>query len=101
MTNPNYTFGTPEYNYTFVPDLTVPNIVSVQSTDREALEIFIDTLALDNTADDDSYEKIVIDEDMTADEPFYFIEITISTLALYLQFEVLNYLPKVPTHVKY
>lgn len=93
MTNKNYTFGTPEFNYTFVPDLTVPNLLTVQSTDREALEIFIDTLALDNMADDEIHEKITIEEDMTADEPFFYIEITTSTLALYLQFEVLNYLP--------
>jgi hypothetical protein len=93
MTNTNYTFSTPEFDYTFVPDLTVPNLVSVQSREREALEILIDTLALDNMADDDAHSKLVIEEDMTADEPFYYIEITTSTLALYLQFEVLNYLP--------
>lgn len=93
MTNMNYTFGTPEFSYTFVPDLTVPNLVAVQSTNREALEIFIDTLALDNMADDDLHDKLVIEEDMTADEPFYYVEITTSTLALFLSFEVLNYLP--------
>lgn len=92
-TNPTYTFSTPEFAYSFVPDLTVPNLVAVQSTEREALEILVDTLALDNMADDETYEKIVIEEDMTAEEPFYYIEISTSTLALYLQFEVLNYLP--------
>lgn len=92
MTN-IYTFSTPEYDYTFVPDLTVPNLVAVQSYEREALEILVDTLALDNMADEDIYENITIEEDMTDDDPFFYIEITTSTLALYLQFEVLNYLP--------
>jgi len=94
MTNKtSYAFSTPEFDYFFVPDLTVPNLVAVQSTDREALEVFVDTLSLDNMADEDAHDKIVIEEDMTAQEPYFYIEITTSTLALYLQFEILNYLP--------
>jgi len=98
MTNNTYKFSTPDHDFVLVPDLTVPNLVAVQSEHREAVEEFLETLELAGVAEGESFENLTIEEDLTGQVPFFFTEVTTSTLALYTSFEFLNYMGAA-THV--
>lgn len=91
MTNNAYIFKTPEHSYSIFPDPTVPNLAVIESTDREALEELLETLELAGVADNESFDHITIEEDMYQPEPVFYIEVSTSTLALFFQFEFLNY----------
>lgn len=91
-----YNFGTPEHNYLIEPDLTVPNLVTVQSPDREAIEEALDTISLAGVSEGENFDHITIEEDMTAQEPYFYIEISTSTLAIWWSFEALNFLGATP-----
>lgn len=99
MTYP-YTFQTPEHGYDFVP--VSGDLVRIQTEDKEPLEEFLNTLELAGMAErqdvsnltkqDYLLADIEIEEGSNEHDTFFFIEITKADLALYLQFEVLNYL---------
>jgi len=92
----NYNFGTPEHNYVIEPDPTVHNLVTVQSPDREAIEEVLDTIALAGVAEGENFDHLTIEEDMTAQEPYFYVEISTATLALWWSFEALNFIGAVP-----
>lgn len=94
--NTNYTFETPDHAYDIVPDLLSPDNVQVRSEFRDSLEEFLATLELAGVADDRDFSEIEIEEGSNYYDVFFFIDITKSDLALYLQFEVLNYLGAAP-----
>lgn len=87
-----YKFSTPDHNFSFVPNPVVPNLIEVRSTSREAIEEFIETLELAGVAEGDSFGHLIIEEDMTEQEPFFFTEVSPATLSLYTTFEFLNYM---------
>lgn len=92
MRNNSYTYGTPEHSYVIEPDLTVPNLVTVQSRDREAIEEALDTIALAGVAEGENFDHITIEEDQTDQDPYFYIEISTATLALWWSFESLNFI---------
>lgn len=94
--NTTYHYGTPEHDYVIEPDLTVPNLVTVQSTDREAIEEALDTIALAGVAEGENFDHLTIEEDMTAQEPFFYVELSTATLALWWSFEALNFIGVAP-----
>lgn len=99
MSNNTYTFQTPEHAYDFVP--VSADLVHVRAESREALEEFLNTLELAGMAEQDNathiekmqrFMDLWIEESDTDYDHIYYIEITRADLALYLQFEVLNYM---------
>lgn len=92
MRNNNYRYATPEHRYVIEPDLTVPNLVTIQSTNREAIEEALDTIALAGVAEGETFDHITIEEDLTDQDPYFYIEISTSTLALWWSFEALNFI---------
>lgn len=91
MTNNAYKFSTPEHDYRIVPDPTLPNYLTVESVDREALEELLETLELAGVTEGESFDNLEIGEDMYRSDPVYYVDMSTSTYALYLQFEFLNY----------
>jgi hypothetical protein len=92
MTNNTYRFDTPEHSYTIEPVPHVPKLVSLQSENREALEEALETIHLAGVADDEDFSHLTIEEDMTDVVPFFYIELSTSTLALWWEFEALNFI---------
>jgi hypothetical protein len=92
MTNTTYKFSTPDHDFTLVPNPVVPNLVEVRSENREAIEEFIETLELAGVAEGESFSRLLIEEDMTDQNPFFYTEVSPSTLSLYTSFEFLNYM---------
>jgi hypothetical protein len=91
MTNNVYKFSTPEHDYVIVPDPTLPNWLTVESVDREALEELLSTLELAGVAEGETFPNLQIGEDMYRSDPVYYIDMSTSTFSLYLTFEMLNY----------
>lgn len=91
MNTSTYVFQTPDHGYDFVPDLLAPDNVLVKSEFRDSLEELLETLQLAGVAEGKNFEDITIEEDFTDYGTQYYIEIDKGTLALYLQFEILNY----------
>lgn len=92
-TTTTYTFETPFHDFEFEPDPDSPDNVTVSSESRESIEDFLATLELAGVADDRDFSDLEIEEDGSPNyDLLYFVEITKSDLALYLQFEILNYL---------
>lgn len=95
-----YIFQTPEHGFDFVPDSKDKDLVHVKSEYKDALEEFLATLELAGIADKEDEDQLSILQwfdsikiEDTGDEflPFS-ITITKADLALYLQFEILNYM---------
>ena len=91
-TTTTYTFETPFHGFDFVPDPNSPDNVQIRAEFRDSLEEFLATLELAGVADDRNFEDLEIEEGSNSYDEFFFLDITKSDLALYLQFEVLNYL---------
>lgn len=100
MTTSTYVFHTPEHGFDFVPDAHDAELVHVKSEYKDALEEFLATLELAGVADKDDEDQLSILQwfdalkiEETGDDMLpYSVTVTKSDLALYLQFEVLNYL---------
>jgi hypothetical protein len=90
--NTNYTFSTPDHGYDIFPDLLSPDNVQVRAEFKDSLEELVATLELAGVADDRDFTELQIEEGSNDYDTFFFIDITKSDLALYLQFEILNYL---------
>lgn len=89
--NTNYTFSTPDFAYSLVP--THNGLVNIECETREGLEEVLNSLELAGVDTESDFSSLYIDEDLDADgTQFYFIELSQSTLAIYLTFEVLNYM---------
>jgi hypothetical protein len=96
----NYTFQTPERGYDFVP--VAKDLVRVQSEDKESLEELLNTLELAGIAERgdketreqvmEHFQELEIEEGSNDYDTFYFVEMPKADLALYLQFEILNYM---------
>ncbi len=97
MTNP-YKFSTPDHDYIIEPVQNLPKTVSVQSEHREALEEMLDSIHLQGVAEGENFDHLTIEEDLTEQYPFFYVELTRETLALYFQFETLNFMGA-PVHV--
>lgn len=89
--NLNYTFGTPEHDYEIIPNPKTKTVV-IKSEWREALEELVGTIELAGAAEGIDFSTIVIEEEVTDYYFGHYIEIDKSTLALYFQFEVLNFM---------
>lgn len=90
-------YSTPDHDYSIEATPGVPNTVTVQSVSREAVEEVLETIALAGVAEGENYDNLTIEEDMTAQEPVFYVEISTSTLALWWSFEALNFIA--PTYV--
>jgi hypothetical protein len=97
-----YKFTTPEADYTFVPVPTNQDGVHVYAAEREELDILISSLELAGVAEGRYFEDLSVEEDFTAEVrgkngyPLTnFVEMTWSDLALFTQFEILNFAPGV------
>ena len=95
----NYTFSTPESSYVFVQHPTVSENVFVFAHRPSDLETVLDSLELSGMADDNRLEDLIIEEDpindtKDKDDNFcnFFLELTKSDLAVFLSFEVQNFL---------
>lgn len=106
-----YTFQTPDHGYDFVPDPLDANVVRIKSEFKDSLEEFLGTLELAGISDlsDESgvvsetdleylkrFSEIYIEEADNDYDHYYFIDIEKADLALFLQFEVLNYMGATP-----
>lgn len=87
-----YKFSTPDHDFILVPNPAVPDLVEVRSEYREAIEEFIETLELAGVAEGESFHNLIIEEDNTEQTPFFYTEVSPSTLSLYTQFEFMNYM---------
>jgi hypothetical protein len=90
----NYEFSTPEATYEFAVNPQNTDNVFVYAQYKEDLETVIDSLELAGVQEGRYFEDLLIEETELpeAEQYIYFIEITRVDLALYLQFEVLNFL---------
>lgn len=87
----DYTFSTPNFAYTLSP--TPNGLVNIECNFREGLEEVLNSLELAGVDTESDLSNLYIDEDSDVDgTTFYFIELSHATLALYLTFEVLNYM---------
>lgn len=91
-TNTHYAFSTPEHDFVLVPNPVVPDLVEVRASSKEALEEFIGTLELAGVSEGMDFSKLVIEEDNTEQDIFFYVEVSPATLAIYTQFEFLNYM---------
>jgi hypothetical protein len=89
--NLNYTFQTPDHGYDIIPN-PLTGTVTIKSEFRDALEELVGTIELAGVAEGKDFSDIVIEEEATDYFFSHYIEIDLATLALYLQFEVLNYM---------
>jgi hypothetical protein len=98
MTAYNYTFTTPDHSYEIIPDPLDPKTVRIQSEFKDSIEDFLKTVELAGRADDEAFTdlKINIQEGLTSYDPIFFTEVSTSDLALYFEFEVLNFMGAVP-----
>jgi hypothetical protein len=97
MTAYNYTFSTPEHSYEIIPDLLDPNTVRVTSEFKDDIESLLDSIELAGRADDEPFTALKLNiEEGTSNGTHYYTEISKADLALYLQFEVLNFMGAVP-----
>ena len=89
--NLNYTWGTPEHDYIFIPN-PLTQTVKIKSEFRDAIEELLGTIELAGAAEGVELPNITIEEE--ASEYFFshYIEIDTATLALYLSFEALNFM---------
>jgi len=87
-----YTFQTPDHSYDFVPDPLDPESVIVKSEYKDSIEEFIGTLELAGVADGRDFSDITIREGDNGWDVYPYIQIHKADLALFLQFEVLNYM---------
>lgn len=97
----NYEFTTPEATYAFSVNPKNPNAVFVFAQHKQDLETVIDCLELSGVQDGRYFEDLTIEETVEpeAAQYIYFVEITRADLALYLQFEVLNFMGVNPENV--
>lgn len=97
MTAYNYTFNTPEHSYEFIPDLLDPSTVRIKSEFKDDIEALLDTIELAGRADDADFTDLKLNiQEGESHDTYYFTEISKADLALYLQFEVLNFMGAVP-----
>lgn len=90
--NNTYKFSTPDHHYTIAPDLTVPKLVSVTAT-REALEEMLESIYLAGVAEGEDFSHLTIEENWgEPDEADCYVELTTATLALWWDFEAMNYI---------
>jgi hypothetical protein len=99
-----YTLQTPDHGYDFIPDPLDVNVVRVKSEFKDSIEEFINTLELagfseaqDHSSKGSNLERMndlekSIEEADNDYDHYYFIDIQKADLALFLQFEVLNYM---------
>jgi len=100
-----YTLQTPDHGYDFIPDPLDANVVRVKSEFKDSIEEFINTLELagfsQSERDKDGWtdpsdltrlQNLTIEEADNDYDHYYFIDIQKADLALFLQFEVLNYM---------
>lgn len=94
----NYTFTTPDHTYEIIPDPLDPDTIRIQSEFKEAVEDFLDTIELAGRGDDEDFTalKLSIQEGHNTYDPYFFTEVTKADLALYFEFEVLNFMGAVP-----
>lgn len=90
--NTNYRFSTPDHDFVIVPNPVVPDLIEVRCEHRDGIEEFIETLELAGVAEGESFENLIIEEDMTEETPFFYTEVSTATLVLYTSFEFLNYM---------
>jgi hypothetical protein len=90
----NYEFSTPEANYEFAVNPNNTDNVFVYAQHKEDLETVLNSLELAGVQEGRYFEDLLIEdtENPPTAQRIHFIEITRADLALYLQFEVLNYL---------
>ena len=99
-----YTFQTPDHGYDFVPDPLDSDIVIVKSEFKDSLEELLNTLELagiSEAPEEDQFSILQRFQDLTIEENDneflpYSIALSKADLALYLQFEVLNYMGAAP-----
>lgn len=98
----NYTFTTPDHTYEIIPDPLDPVTVRIQSEFKEAIEDLLNTIELAGRADDEDFAKLIIingatiREGQTTYDRYWYTEIAKADLALYFEFEVLNFMGAVP-----
>jgi hypothetical protein len=98
----SYTFQTPDHSYDIVPDPLDSDTVRIQSEFKDSIEDFLDTLELAGRGDDEDFQAIdIVTEDTIKEgqntyDTYWYTEVTKADLALYFQFEVLNFMGAVP-----
>lgn len=89
--NMNYIFHTPDHGYDIIPN-PLTGTVTIKSEFRDALEELVGTIDLAGAAEGSDLSEITIHEEVSDYLFSHYIEIDLPTLALYFQFEVLNYM---------
>jgi hypothetical protein len=95
----NYTFQTPESLYVLIQHPTLSESVNIHAAHSSDLETVKDNLELAGRAEGRFLDDLEIQEDQLTDvvdnhgnQATFFLELTKADLALFLQFEVLNFL---------
>ena len=95
----NYSFGTPESQYVLIQHPTLSEFVYICAAHASDLETVKDNLELAGREDGRYLEDLEILEDPLTDavdshgnQATFFLELTKTDLALFLEFEVLNFL---------
>jgi hypothetical protein len=92
----NYTWSTPEYEYTFSP--IDEHLIRVQSDNRQAIEDFLSTVELAGPEEGTEIPETIYEErtlawaSATFDVPVYFVEVSRATISLFLDFDVRYYM---------
>lgn len=92
----NYTFQTPDHGYDIIPDPLDKNTIRIKSEFRQSLEDFLNTIELAGRANDEDFQALEIKEGTNAYDTYWYADITKADLALYFQFEVLNFMGAIP-----
>jgi hypothetical protein len=94
-----YTFATPEYSYRIEPNPTTKNVFLSAET-PDAIEMAIDSIELAGTQEGEWHEDLLLEMNGDAPDAFcFFVEVSKPTLALFINFELLNFLGTTPENV--
>lgn len=89
-----YAYTTEEATYDFYPNFDNPNVINVYTKSAPDLQHIIDSLELSGTEDGRYAEdlEVIYTEELPGQAYEAYLELTKADLAIYLQFEALNYI---------
>lgn len=94
-----YAFATPEYSYRIEPNPTTKNVFLSAET-PDAIEMAIDSIELAGTQDGEWHDDLILEMNGDQEDGYcFFVEISKPSLALFIEFELLNFLGATPENV--
>jgi hypothetical protein len=94
-----YAFATPEYSYRIEPNPTTKDRVFLSAETPDAIEMAIDSIELAGTQEGEYAEDLILEMNGDAEDAYcFFVEVSKPTLALFVNFELLNFLGATPAN---